>query len=242
MAQSICSINGCERPRWARGWCNTHYIRWRKYGDPLGVAMPKPIRLCSIEGCERTHKGRGLCGTHLWRLKHGGDVSGAIQPRHESASAAFRYRMPTDPPAKGCWLWTGSLLSDDAPYGIVTVGGVRYLAHRISYELFVGPIPDSLIIRHRCDVPQCVQPRHLLPGTQADNVQDKVDRGRQSCGPAHTDARGSRHPAARLCEQDVLQIRAMHRNGLTNRAIASAFGIAPSSVSLIVHRRTWVHI
>lgn len=79
----------------------------------------------------------------------------------------------------GCWHWTGALNS--AGYGVfaVELKPVRLaLAHRVMFTLDFGAIPDGLIVRHRCDVPNCVRPDHLLLGTHRDNAQDKIQRGR----------------------------------------------------------------
>src|SRR5262252_3697237 len=75
-----------------------------------------------------------------------------------------------------CWLWLGT--RNQLGYGItaVTLNGrtQRLRAHRVSYEFAYGPIPDGLHVRHRCDTPPCVNPRHLIVGTRAQNMQDMV--------------------------------------------------------------------
>ncbi len=79
-------------------------------------------------------------------------------------------------PHSGCWLWQGSLTSDG--YGRFWLIDRHVRAHRASYELRYGPIPEGMVVRHKCDVPQCVNPDHLELGTQADNNRDIVTRGR----------------------------------------------------------------
>lgn len=77
----------------------------------------------------------------------------------------------------GCWLWTAS--TNHWGYGQLSCPGRSYLrAHRLSYEMHVGPIPDGLFVCHRCDVPACVRPDHLFLGTPKDNVDDMVAKGR----------------------------------------------------------------
>lgn len=81
--------------------------------------------------------------------------------------------------ATGCWEWHGT--KNEHGYGLVNLhraGLHQARAHRLMYERFVGPIPDGLMIRHKCDNPPCVNPDHLVPGTQQDNMNDMVARGR----------------------------------------------------------------
>lgn len=82
----------------------------------------------------------------------------------------------------GCWLWTGAL--NDAGYGMISdragtvSGSTAKRAHRMSYELHKGPIPDGLHLLHSCDVRKCVNPDHLSVGTNQDNIADRVSKGR----------------------------------------------------------------
>lgn len=78
--------------------------------------------------------------------------------------------------ASGCWVWSGA--KRNKRYGCITVDGVVTQAHRASYTAFVGEIPDGSVIRHLCDNPACVNPAHLSPGSQAENVADAICRGR----------------------------------------------------------------
>lgn len=93
----------------------------------------------------------------------------------------------------GCIRFTGHL--DGEGYGRIMVARVKYMAHRLSYSLNNGPIPDGYVVRHKCDNPSCINPEHLEVGTQADNIADKVSIGRQ--------ARGSGVGRAILTEESV---------------------------------------
>ena len=88
-----------------------------------------------------------------------------------------------------CWLWTGSVLTNQRgdKRGTMMVNRRRITAHRLSYELFVGTIPEELSVCHTCDNGLCVNPSHLFLGTQQDNVTDSIIKGR--FWPSHP-----RHP------------------------------------------------
>lgn len=80
-------------------------------------------------------------------------------------------------PAEGCWEWNEGN-NDRARYGGMHVQGVRWWAHRLSYELFVGPIPKGMCVCHKCDNRRCIRPDHLFLGTKGDNAFDMAQKGR----------------------------------------------------------------
>jgi hypothetical protein len=90
----------------------------------------------------------------------------------------------------GCWEWTDGYKQKG--YGRFTGTGVSVLAHRFSWELHRGPIPNGLYVCHKCDNPSCVRPDHLFLGTAADNVADMISKGRHKKPPATHCKRG--HP------------------------------------------------
>jgi len=137
-------------------------------------------------------------------------------------------------PNTGCWWWCGA--ASDAGYGRISRTsrgtGAPARAHRIAWELVHGPIPDGLYVCHRCDQPSCVNPAHLFLGTNAENVADKVRKGRQTSGESHGNSK--------LKCVDVAAIRSAWRKGLLNQPeISMAWGITQSHVSKIVHGRSW---
>lgn len=135
-----------------------------------------------------------------------------------------RYYVPE--PNFGCWLWIGSLTKG---YGAMSMpGGVPAKAHVLSYELFCGTVPDGMVVRHICDVRCCVNPDHLLLGTQQDNVADAVRRLRHP--------RGERHGAARLTTIEAIAIRADHRSAAI---VAAEAGITVRQVYYIKAGRRW---
>jgi hypothetical protein len=131
-----------------------------------------------------------------------------------------------------CWLWTGARHRDG--YGRVWVHRREfYMAHRFAYELWVQKIPDGLQVLHRCDVRNCVRPEHLFLGTNADNVADRVAKGRSS--------RGEHRPQAKLTESDVNEMRRLHSMGASTRKLARQFHLATSNVWRIVNGQSWAY-
>ena len=80
-----------------------------------------------------------------------------------------------------CWEWTGAIVNSKKPYGIVKIEGKNKLVHRVIYELYSGEeLTEGIQVCHSCDNPRCCNPRHLWKGTNADNMHDKVVKGRAS--------------------------------------------------------------
>ena len=83
-----------------------------------------------------------------------------------------------------CWIYTGAVHHDG--YGVIGIGrGRQFRAHREAYKTFVGEIPPGLLVCHRCDVPLCINPKHLFLGTPKDNTQDMIRKGRRYLGASH---------------------------------------------------------
>lgn len=74
MARKICAAPGCAQPMNAKGYCGKHYVRWKKYGDPLALrALPKKYQQCTVDGCDKPQRARGLCGNHWKSWRNYGD-------------------------------------------------------------------------------------------------------------------------------------------------------------------------
>lgn len=191
-----CSIEGCNNPVRARGWCAKHWSRWNRKGNPL-VCRPSPTE-------------------RFWDRV---DKNGPIHPIHGR-----------------CWTWTGTVTTADG-YGQIIANRRLTIAHRYSWILNVGIIPDGLWVLHHCDNPLCVNPAHLFLGNHVDNVTDMVRKGRQ--------VKGERAKFTKLSEWQVLEIRRRYRpkgGNDSGRSLAKEFGVKPDTIIDIVNRHTWKHL
>lgn len=123
--------------------------------------------MCSIPDCGRPVVTRGWCKRHYTRWHRYGDPLFMRAPLRElSAPARFWAKVNK---TESCWLWTAATQSSG--HGHVRVAGRDMQAHRYSYELVVGPIPDGLVLDHLCLTPACVNPDHLEPVTHPENTR-----------------------------------------------------------------------
>lgn len=121
-----------------------------------------------------------------------------------------------------CWIWTANKIHNG--YGRVRVGPKLKLAHRVSYELHVGPIPLDKLCCHKCDVRDCVNPEHLYIGTKKTNSQDMYDRNRT--------------PRKKITKDQVQQMRDLLSAGFSRHDLASKFDLSYShTVSILNHSR-----
>jgi len=129
----------------------------------------------------------------------------------------------------GCWEWTAA---KSVGYGRFKVDGRLLLAHRFSYELQHGPIPEGLWVLHHCDNPCCVNPEHLFLGTRSDNMLDCVRKGR------HVN-----NACTKLTKNDVLSIRRFYKKGCNKQEeIAVTYGVSKGCISDIIMQNTWKHL
>ncbi len=145
----------------------------------------------------------------------------------------------------GCWLWMAGLNKHGyGKFGIRQSCSRSYIAtgelaaHRVSWVLHFGPVPDKLWVLHKCDVRSCVNPAHLWLGTPLDNNRDMMSKGRE------VRIIGEAHHSAKLTDAQVLEIRQLRASGdgWTHAKLAAKFGVARSPVRDIVIRKTWTHI
>lgn len=160
-----CTIEGCERPRHARGWCGTHYRRWARLGAV--ELTPYVTPQCLVDACGSPSNSNGLCTLHYQRVRKYGT--------HELPTVPFEERFwssvaRTEPDL--CWLWQRPAAVNG--YGVISRDGVGQYAHRVAYELAREPITDDLTVDHLCRVRLCVNPDHLELVTRAENTRREL--------------------------------------------------------------------
>lgn len=150
-------------------------------------------------------------------------------PREFIARFHAKYQI-----ADGCWLWQAGKFANG--YGMFNLG--RYAngkqhtvqAHRVAYVLATGDIPQGKVVRHSCDVPACVNPAHLLLGTQADNVNDAAAQGHYSVP--------KKYPL-KLSDAQVIEIRTSPETG---RSLAKRFDVSTATISGIRRGKRRQHV
>lgn len=140
---------------------------------------------------------------------------------------------PMHPVCGQCWTWMRS----GQRYGKLSLGDVLVSAHRVSWQLHNGVIPENLWVLHHCDNKRCVRPDHLFLGTAADNSRDAVCKGRT--------VRGSRNVNVKLTEAQARDVKTRYRprdkrNG--GRALAREFGVSPSAIYNLLHEIAWAYV
>lgn len=130
-----------------------------------------------------------------------------------------------------CWEWIGGLFSNG--YGAYRIGKRTLRAHRISFSLFVGEIPDGLYICHKCDNKKCVNPSHLFLGTHQDNMDDMKSKHRVKS------VVGENHGRHKLTEKKVYKILEMIEQGINQHEIAKMFGVNHATISSIKTGKNW---
>jgi len=160
----------------------------------------------------------------------------------------------------GCWVWTGR--KDGGGYGKLKIQNKECGAHRCSWEIHHGSIPDNLYVLHTCDNPLCVNIGHLFLGTHTDNMRDCIAKGRAKVGDNHWSrlyperrargeqhgsqthperiAKGERNGQTKLTFQQVQRIRILYQTGKhSKRKLGQQFKVDTKNIYDIVHFRTW---
>ena len=146
-------------------------------------------------------------------------------------------------PMSGCHIWLGSC--DDKGYAHITITDrtatgrrdVTVRVHRFNYIRKFGPVAKGIVVRHKCDMRCCVNPDHLVAGTQRDNVADMIARGR------HRPGRGERHGNSVLTEERVEAIRLLYeKHEYPLLKLARIFSVNAGTIRRVVDGVAWRHI
>ena len=129
-----------------------------------------------------------------------------------------------------CWLWQAA--QQRGRYGETKYHSKSFLAHRVSWMLTHGPIPENLRVCHKCDNPRCVNPNHLFLGTDADNIKDRDNKNRTAIF--------ERNGNARTNQKIVRQIRAEYESKTTtHRNLAKKYGLSKTQIGRIIRQESW---
>ena len=189
-------------------------------------------RICSVDDCGRGLFARGLCKSHYRRDREYGDplAGPPVRRKARDGMTLAEYMAEYTPqglPDDSCWEWKGNI--NDTGYGRACYGGQVRNAHRVVAEMTFGKLPRDIVVRHTCDNRRCVNPAHIVTGTQRDNVHD-MRWGR------------SKRRNVKLTEQDVMNMRELYSCGVGTVRLAVMFNLTRSHVWRIVTRRSWRYV
>lgn len=186
---------------------------------------------CTHSKCKELHYARGYCKSHYRKMLARGKLKG-----NPSGPVDERFWSKVDVRDNGeCWPWSG--YRNKEGYGTFYFDNTMRKAHRVSYILKHGSIPDGKLIMHTCDNPSCVNPAHLRPGTNKENAQDRASKGRGF------DNRGEHSHRTKLKDRHIPTIRRLLKDtGLKQKEIGKLYGISANAVGFINQGSSWKHV
>lgn len=190
--------------------------------------------VCVVADCNSSTTARGWCNKHYKRWRTYGDPLVTVtRPRDMTLPEAFLWHQTTICPDQGCWDWLAN--TDEDGYGVFHYGvGANIRAHRASYMIYNGEIPEGQLVLHSCDRPVCVQPSHLSLGDNDENMRQGVERQRF--------LRGIDHHNAKLTPDVVRKIRQLYADGVKKKPLGRQFGVSDMAISRILSGKTWSHV
>lgn len=166
-------------------------------------------------------------GKHLM-VARARQETGGVMTEEEKIAGRFWSKVAIGD-ADDCWPWLAGKFANG--YGAFSVGGNTIRAHRFAYQSYFGAVPSELVARHTCDNRPCCNPRHIIPGTQIENVADRDVRQRT--------ARGEKCGTTKLTHTQIISIRSDTRE---QRVIAKNYGVCKSTIGYIKRGETWHHV
>lgn len=216
-------------------------MKWKVEQMPKGLDRPE----CKVRGCKRPHRGHGYCNMHYQRWMKTGEVGPAGRSRREPSDLddgrsiedhlIELFLKGIRKLKSGCWVCDNAYAMNTG-YTEVKIrrgsnGIFRSTTHTLSFRHFKGPIPEGVLVCHRCDNRKCCNPEHLFLGDYSVNQADMASKDRV--------AFGDRHYNARLTSEDVLAIYKMHRNGKSQVSIAKCFDVSHGTIYSVTNGKTW---
>lgn len=182
-------------------------------------------KTCSIKGCNKKHRSLGFCEMHYIRNRRHGSPHKVFKPKRKRP---LKYKVDKN----GCHICTSHATAPDG-YVRVERDGVTYNAHRFAYMEKHGYIPSNLVVRHKCDVRNCINIDHLEVGTHKDNTHDMVSRKRHHYGEINRNSK--------LTEKEVLEIRVLSEIH-SQRELAKMFSVGKTTIARVQNKVTWKHV
>ena len=222
-------------PQYAKGLCKTHYERQRT-GRPMDAPIRKQRKrivnigtTCAYPGCPRPRGNDGilsLCNAHQARRRLGMDMDAPVADKRRGTLQERVYRKLPEIFTVECFDWPGK--RNEMGYGLIRTGGKGTPDIRVTnvvFEMFIGPIPEEhRLVRHTCHRPPCVNPAHLITGTDGDNMQDKMLAGRA---------------AKKLTPDDI---RAIRKDPMGPTAVGRKYGVSKTQIQFIRNRKQWAWV
>lgn len=176
----------------------------------------------------------------ILRHSDNGTILGTA-PRNPQQQKIDFWRNVKKSNASNCWEWSGGKASHETGrnYGVAWLFGKKWKAHRAAWVFEFGPIPEGVLVCHKCDNPPCCNPSHLFLGSNKDNAQDCINKGRGN------KEKGEDRYNAKLTQEEVREIRKRYKPRCKMNSgikLAGEFGVGVTMISAIVNRKKWTHI